>query len=72
MKILLRPAEAAETLSISPRLLWQLTSDGAIPRVTIGRSVRYRREDLEAFATRLAKPATDRPQIERAVLPMQG
>lgn len=32
----LRPGEAAESLGISPRLLWQLTKDGEIPCVRTG------------------------------------
>jgi len=32
----LRPREAARALGISPRLLWQLTHDGAIPCVRVG------------------------------------
>lgn len=31
-----RPREAAVTLGISPRLLWQLTHDGHIPCVRVG------------------------------------
>jgi len=32
----LRPREAAKALSVSPRHLWQLTHDGAIPCVRVG------------------------------------
>jgi hypothetical protein len=32
----LRPREAAKALNISPRLLWQLTKDGAVPCVRVG------------------------------------
>jgi hypothetical protein len=32
----LRPREAAKALSISPRLLWQLTKDGHVPCVRVG------------------------------------
>lgn len=32
----LRPREAAKLLGISPRFLWQLTRDGAIPCVRVG------------------------------------
>lgn len=41
--------EAARMLSIGTRTLWTLTASGAIPVVRIGRAVRYRRADLEAF-----------------------
>ena len=45
-RLLLRPAEAAKALGISPRTLWSL----AIPRVQIGkRGVRYDVNDLRAW-----------------------
>ncbi len=47
MKRLLRPDEAAALLTISPRTLWTLTSEGKIPAVRLGRSVRYDVRDLE-------------------------
>jgi len=36
----LRPREAAKALGISARLLWQLTADGDIPAVRVGRGKR--------------------------------
>jgi len=45
-KLLLRPPEAAEALTISERTLWGLTKAGEIPCVRLGRSVRYDPEDL--------------------------
>ena len=49
----LRPREAADALRISPRLLWQLTSDGVIPCVRVGggkrKSVLYRVSTLERW-----------------------
>ncbi|HYE77422.1 MAG TPA: helix-turn-helix domain-containing protein [bacterium] len=50
---LLDPREAAHTLAISPRNLWNLTQAGKIPCVKIGRLVRYSVRDLEEFANRL-------------------
>lgn len=45
-RLLLRPAEAAKALGVSPRTLWSL----AIPRVRIGaRGVRYDVNDLRAW-----------------------
>lgn len=44
---LLRPAEAAELLSIAPRTLARLTKDGAIPCIRLGRAVRYRPADVQ-------------------------
>lgn len=47
--LLLKPVEAAKTLSISPRLLWALTDRGEIPCIRIGRAVRYDPRDLTAW-----------------------
>ena len=48
-RLLLNESEAAKVLSISPRKLWQLRHDGAIPYVLIGRSVRYPVSDLQRW-----------------------
>jgi excisionase family DNA binding protein len=48
-RLLLTQREAAQALAVSERTLWQLTHDGAIPAVRIGRAVRYRLEDLRAW-----------------------
>ena len=54
----LRPREAAEALSISPRLLWQLTKDGCIPCVRVGsgtrKTVLYSVAELQAWLIRKA------------------
>ncbi|MBL9118328.1 MAG: helix-turn-helix domain-containing protein [Phycisphaerae bacterium] len=42
----------AEALSISVRLLYSLTQAGELPAVRIGRMVRYRVADVEAFVNR--------------------
>jgi excisionase family DNA binding protein len=49
----LRPREAAKALGISPRLLWQLTRDGRIPFVKVGRVVLYPTAELQAWLRRL-------------------
>lgn len=41
-KLVLKPAEAARALGISPRLLWQLTADGVIPCMRVGTGKRKR------------------------------
>jgi excisionase family DNA binding protein len=46
---LLTEPQAAEFLSISPRKMWELGSSGEIPRVPIGKAVRYHLADLEAW-----------------------
>lgn len=48
-KLLLTPREAADTLSISERKLWELANCGTIKVVRIGRSVRYSYTVLEDF-----------------------
>lgn len=57
----LRPREAAKSLGISPRLLWQLTHDGHIPCVRVGsgkrRTVLYPLAELQAWLTRQAGAA---------------
>jgi excisionase family DNA binding protein len=49
----LRPRQAAETLGISARHLWQLTHDGLIPCVRVGsgrrKTVLYPTESLRAW-----------------------
>jgi len=47
--LLLRPAEAARFLAISPRKLWELTNCREVPAIRIGRSLRYPTEELRAW-----------------------
>ena len=47
--LLLRPAEAARLLAISPRNLWELTNAREVPVIRIGRSLRYPTEELRAW-----------------------
>jgi excisionase family DNA binding protein len=49
IKLLLKPSDAAEALSISPRKLWAMTNSGEIPSVRFGRSVRYDPADLREW-----------------------
>jgi excisionase family DNA binding protein len=58
-QLLIIPREAAKALAISERTLWQLTKDGAIPCVRIGRSVRYDLRDLRGWIDRHKGPALD-------------
>ena len=44
--------QAAAMLGISERKLWELKATGKIPCVRIGRSVRFRIQDLEEFIER--------------------
>ena len=49
IKLLFKPSDAAEALSISPRKLWAMTNSGDIPCVRFGRSVRYDPADLRMW-----------------------
>lgn len=50
--LLLKPVDAAASLSISPRTLWTLTDRGEIRCIRIGRAVRYDPRDLSAWIAR--------------------
>jgi hypothetical protein len=54
LPVLLRPADAARLLAISPRKLWELTNRKLVPHVRIDRSVRYRPESLREWLDGLA------------------
>lgn len=51
---LLRPREAAKLLGVTEAALerWRHTGAYTIPYVKVGRCVRYRRQDIEAFILR--------------------
>jgi excisionase family DNA binding protein len=51
-KLLLTEREAAKALSVCPRTLWQLRTDGQIPCIRFGRAVRYDPADLRAWVAR--------------------
>ena len=46
---LLTPAEVAELLAVSKRLVEDMTRRGDIPHVRLGRFPRYRRESIVAW-----------------------
>ena len=46
---LLNSKETAKLLGISERTLWSLTKQGSLPAAKIGKSVRYRSEDLKRY-----------------------
>lgn len=48
-RLLLRPAEAARALAVSPRKLWSLTAGGKIRCLRVGRCVRYAPDDLRRW-----------------------
>lgn len=47
--LLLRPAEAARFLAISPRKLWELTNTREVPAIRIGRALRYPTDELRSW-----------------------
>ena len=53
--LVVKPAEAAELLAISPRKLWGLTASGALPHIRIGRCVRYAIDDLREMIDQMKK-----------------
>jgi len=52
--LLLSPREAAQMLAVSPRFLWKITfqQSPGLPHIRLGRLVRYRPADLEAWVAR--------------------
>jgi excisionase family DNA binding protein len=57
-KLLVSAREAARLLSLSERTLYSLTKAGQFPVVRVGRSVRYRVADLQAWIERMAEKET--------------
>lgn len=43
--------EAAQVLSVSPRVLLQLIKDGRLPAIKLGRAYRIKKTDLDALAS---------------------
>ncbi len=58
--LLINARQAAQALSISPRLLWSLTQRGDVPCLRIGRAVRYDPRDLQAWVDRQKEGGHDR------------
>jgi excisionase family DNA binding protein len=54
-RLLLTADEAAECLAISPRSLWELTKNGDVKSVRVGKgAVRYAVSELRRFVRRLS------------------
>ena len=51
--VLVNPREAARLLSISTRKLWSLTKSGEVRSMKVGRVVRYRVDELDAWTKRM-------------------
>lgn len=69
-RLLVNATTTAEMLSISARSLWQLTHDGAIPSVRLGRRRLYDVRDLTAFIDRVK--AAGSPAAPQSELPATG
>jgi excisionase family DNA binding protein len=58
---LLTPAEAAAYLRVSLVTLRRMTTDGRVPVVRLGKTVRIRQSDLEDLTTTSFPPAASKP-----------
>lgn len=57
--LLVDSVRAGEMLGVSSRTIFALNATGELPAVRIGRAVRYRVADLEAFCARRATVASE-------------
>ena len=48
--------EVAELLGVSHEYIWQLSREGRIPTVSLGRSRRYRRDSVLAWLAEIESP----------------
>ncbi|MGH8926385.1 MAG: helix-turn-helix domain-containing protein [Acidimicrobiia bacterium] len=60
-KLLLKPEEAAEVLSIGRSKVYELIGTGELPSVRIGASRRIPAEAIVEFVNRLQDPVVDSP-----------
>ena len=58
--ILLKPSEAAELLRVCPKTLYLAERKKQLRSVRLGRSLRYRRSDLEAWVQSKLTPEVQR------------
>ncbi|MCX5653725.1 MAG: helix-turn-helix domain-containing protein [Planctomycetota bacterium] len=58
--LLMSIRDCAKALALCEKSVWQLTRDGRLPVIRIGRAVRYSREDILAFieASKQGPPVT--------------
>ena len=60
----MRPREAAKSLGISERLLWEWTNAGLVPHIRINRAILYPTDALNDWLRRRAEAAiTDAKKI---------
>lgn len=67
--LLLSDAEACKVLGISRSKFYLLVADGAIPRLKLGRTARYRAGDILQFVERLAAEAHGGTSLARGAVP---
>jgi excisionase family DNA binding protein len=60
-RLLLRPAEAAETLGISRSRLYQLLAAGHLPVIRVGQSMRVPVQELERWVAAQLAPVDSAP-----------
>ena len=63
---LMTMAEASELLSLSRTTIWRYVSEGKIPAVKFGRSVRIPRDGIEEYVGSCYVPADGAGELERA------
>lgn len=60
---LLNLRQAAEWLAVSQRKVWQLSRDGMLPAIRIGRALRFAATDVNNLIEKLKAPARpEKPQ----------
>jgi len=64
VRLLLKPKEAAAALAISERTLWQLTKDGEVPCLRLGRAVRYDVAALQTWVERQQRHSPDAKETD--------
>ncbi len=50
--------KVAELLGVSPEYIWQLSREGRIPTISLGRSRRYRLESILRWLEEIESPRT--------------
>ena len=67
-QLLLRPDEAAKSLSLGRTRIYQLLADGVLPAIRVGRSVRVPADALRAWIAaneRVPRPVTPSAETPR-------
>lgn len=70
--LLLTKPQAARALGMGERKLWELTNNGVIDSIKMGRSVRYDVRDLIAYVDGLKAEAGDGPITRASMMKTNG